>query len=529
MKKLLAILTIGLVSGLGAQAATINVPADQATIQAAINAAAPGDVINIADGTYTEDLIFKKSAALPQNNNITLQGSSPNNVIIDCPNTSPANSPALNRGILGAISGAFGAGALPEHKGVIIEGDNITLRNLTIRNSSTTGDPLFGESAAVCLMGDNCTIENCIIEANPNNDIGRCLYVLTGDWAAANGSLAPFYPSPGLSALNLTVTDTIFRYGDATFDTVDAAFYLFAVGFVPSQPPVRVGTGTFTNCEFVGLLDPNDLDGGIGEIDGGVYSFTDCHFHTFNDGMDSGGGSWTFTNCVFENSRNNYAASANFTGEGGPGQTQFNFLDSIFCGNINGGGAIQLRENDTLISGCIFSATNGDDRPVVSYRPGDYDSDWALPIFGGYPASSNVTIDHCDIYNPNGRGVEGTDPQDVAGEPVGNLTVTNTIFTCANPVNLIGAAGLAARNATITNSNLYTTGTISHPDNGWVLTQASNLNVLPGYANAGGCDPADYVYGNAALATASTTGGGIGSQTAPPPPAASVEKWEVYE
>jgi len=42
-----------LASAGAAAAATINVPADQPTIQAAVTAAASGDTILLADGTYT--------------------------------------------------------------------------------------------------------------------------------------------------------------------------------------------------------------------------------------------------------------------------------------------------------------------------------------------------------------------------------------------------------------------------------------------------------------------------------------------
>jgi serine protease len=44
------------------QASVIRVPADQPTIQAAINAAANGDVIQVAPGTYIENINFQGKA-----------------------------------------------------------------------------------------------------------------------------------------------------------------------------------------------------------------------------------------------------------------------------------------------------------------------------------------------------------------------------------------------------------------------------------------------------------------------------------
>ena len=44
------------------QAATINVPADQPTIQGGINAASDGDTVSVAPGTYTENIDFKGKA-----------------------------------------------------------------------------------------------------------------------------------------------------------------------------------------------------------------------------------------------------------------------------------------------------------------------------------------------------------------------------------------------------------------------------------------------------------------------------------
>jgi parallel beta-helix repeat protein len=57
-------LTVGIALAIPALAKTIEVPKDYQTIQAAINAAQPGDLILIAPGTYKENLTIRKSIEL---------------------------------------------------------------------------------------------------------------------------------------------------------------------------------------------------------------------------------------------------------------------------------------------------------------------------------------------------------------------------------------------------------------------------------------------------------------------------------
>ncbi len=65
------------VSALSAAADTIQVPQEYPTIQAALNAAAPGDTVQVAAGIYTENIIW------PDTNGIRLVGAGRDDTVID--------------------------------------------------------------------------------------------------------------------------------------------------------------------------------------------------------------------------------------------------------------------------------------------------------------------------------------------------------------------------------------------------------------------------------------------------------------
>lgn len=92
-----------------AQAATIAVPGDQATIQAAIDAASSGDTINVAAGTYTEAVVVNKS--------VHLVGAGAGNSIIQAPGSLPVATD-----INSVIVTVVGSGVNAEINGFTIAG-----------------------------------------------------------------------------------------------------------------------------------------------------------------------------------------------------------------------------------------------------------------------------------------------------------------------------------------------------------------------------------------------------------------------
>lgn len=126
MKSLSIALTIALFSSASAGAATLHVPSHYGTIQAAINAALPGDVVEVAGGTYFEDLWINNKS------NLTLRSAPGDTVIVDA---GGFGTPLRIFG--GAISG-------------------IVVKKMTFRNTSDGGGIWIGSV-------NDVRIEKCVI------------------------------------------------------------------------------------------------------------------------------------------------------------------------------------------------------------------------------------------------------------------------------------------------------------------------------------------------------------------------------
>ncbi|MCL4200863.1 MAG: autotransporter-associated beta strand repeat-containing protein [Pirellulaceae bacterium] len=138
--------------------ATIHVPDDHSTIQAALDAAADGDTIEVAAGTYNEDILVTKS--------LTLQSTSGRDVTF----------------INGQTAGYGGAVA------VALNVSNVTLKGFTITEAA-------GGDAAIHLRGNNTVViieDNAATAADNNNALlaggGQQNVSIVGNTFAGNAS-----------------------------------------------------------------------------------------------------------------------------------------------------------------------------------------------------------------------------------------------------------------------------------------------------------------------------------------------------
>jgi hypothetical protein len=225
-----------------AQADIINVPADQPTIQAGIEAASDGDVVEVAPGTYPETIDFFGKA-------IALRSSDGRDVTaIDA------------QGAGSVVTCASGEG--PD---TVLEGFTITGGSATPASSGGGGMVNDGSSPMVI----DCTF------------IGNTAH---GSSGGAGGGMANFNSSP-------TVTSCAFISNSAELGGGMANFY--------SSSP------TVTNCRFSGNI-ADDYGGGMLNLALSVGSnptVTNCTFsgNAAGEGggmLNSGGGSPIVTNCI---------------------------------------------------------------------------------------------------------------------------------------------------------------------------------------------------------------------------------------
>ncbi len=264
---------LGIAAGLvlvgESSAAIINVPGDQPTIQAGINAANPGDVVIVAQGEYFENINFLGKA-------ITVRSTDPNdagvvlNTIIDGGGSGSVVTCVSGEGSDTVLSGFVITGGTGHDLGGIlvgggmrIEGSSPTVTNCTFSgNSAALGGGMYNHLGSP-------TVTNCSFSGNSATNQG--------------GGMANGFES------NPTVTNCTFIGNTA--NVVGGGMRNFA-----SDP-------TLTNCTFSGNTATN-VGGGMHNSNASIVTVTNTGFcdntpnHIDGGPITDGGGNCFWDSCV---------------------------------------------------------------------------------------------------------------------------------------------------------------------------------------------------------------------------------------
>ena len=175
---------VGLLFVLTCDAATINVPADYSTIQAAIDAAVPGDVVVISPGTYTgagnQDLDFKGKA-------ITVRSGNPSDpcvvdsTIIDCQNSGRGFNFHSGESSNSVLAGLTIKNGYADGGGILCSTSSPLITNCVIKSNQTPASPSIDgangwpghDGAGICCINSLAIIRNCIIMDNRTGNGGN--------------------------------------------------------------------------------------------------------------------------------------------------------------------------------------------------------------------------------------------------------------------------------------------------------------------------------------------------------------------
>ncbi len=304
-----------------APAATIEVPAESATIQAAIQIAAPGDVILVAAGTYV-GLIDTQGKAIELRSE-------------DGPETTILSGGGLGR-VLQVANGegpdtiidgftvtngfmTWGAGMI-NYKGA-----HPTVRNCIFENNSGQ----YGAGMAN-YMGSNPVVENCIFRNNT---------------AVLGAGMNNFFSSP-------TVSDCVFDSNVAA----DEAIFTEGGGVAG-----RESMATFLRCSFLNNHSQGS-GGGIHLRNNTFNVLIDCEFYGNTTGTSDGGALYATLGSSVSVLNSRFVGNNGHRFGGAVSVSPFEkafaeFVNCEFVGNHNtmfSGGAIHANGIDLTVVNCSF-------------------------------------------------------------------------------------------------------------------------------------------------------------------------------
>ncbi len=370
-----------------ASAATLNVPSQYATIQAAVNAAANGDTVLIADGTYSGD--GNRDIDFGGKNLTVTSVSGAASTIIDCGGSATADHSGNHRGFYlhsgetsavisgltiengyedGYTAGEDGGGIDTVRAGVTIQ--NCTLEGNTVSSGSGGGISLKNEAD-----GEVDTVSNCTITHNSAYYFGGGVYsynegggntipnvttlvtgcTITGNTADGGGGIYNYskYAGGSITVTGCTITGNMGSDGNGNGTG----------GGVENDNEADTGTITVTNCTITNNTAGYQGSGVYNEnISGSSITLTNCAItgNTATNGNGGGvynsvglnNGTITLTDCAI-------TSNAAPTGNGGgvyDGNNATNGLITLINCTITGntagnqGGGVYNYNADTFIT-----------------------------------------------------------------------------------------------------------------------------------------------------------------------------------
>ncbi len=247
-----AVLTLAPASICAAPAATIDVPADHASIQEAIAVASDGDTVLVAPGTYLESEISLLGRALVLKGHDASDPATVRSTVIDAQRGGVVLRAVTGEGPDTRIEGLTLTGGLGNGAGMYCAATSPTIdRCLILDNASTGGGWNYG--GGIHCAGGAATIEGCYLVGN------------TADWGGA------LRISEGAK---VEVRDCVFMNNSVVFDgagvdvfeseaTIEGSFFLNNhSGYGGAIYWAKSPRGTIRNCRF----ESNDANWG-----GGIY------------------------------------------------------------------------------------------------------------------------------------------------------------------------------------------------------------------------------------------------------------------
>ena len=337
----------------------LNVPAEYSTIQAGIDAASPGDTVQVAASTYYENITMKSG--------VVIQGAGQGLSIID-------------GGESGSVVTANGVNSAAKLDGFTITKDKAIQGGgmYSLNSSPTVSNCSFLNNSASIVIGAGGG--GGMYNESSSPSVTNCTFSGNDASGAYGGGMYNVSSSP-------TVTDCTFS-GNTS--------YLHGGGMANDN-----SSPTVSNCTFSGN-DAGGLGGGMFNNSNSSPTVSKCSFSN-NEAGDGGGGMCNFqsspavVNCLFYNNGITRSETERY------GRQMANYVSSsptltncTFFLNNNNFYTIYNDNSSPIVTNCIMGGppgldviySVGDSSPVVTYSD-------ILLYYGGslYPGAGNISAD----------------------------------------------------------------------------------------------------------------------------------------